>query len=93
MSVTRDIQVMNAVGLHARPAATFVRQAQKFQSIVKVENLSTSSQSVNAKSLLSLLSIGVQRNHKIRIHADGADQDDALQTLVELIENRCGEAE
>jgi phosphotransferase system HPr (HPr) family protein len=93
MVISKEIPVTNSIGLHARPAATFVKQALAFKSTLQVENLTTASKLVNAKSLLSLLSIAVQKNHIIRIHANGIDEQEATETLADLIAHRCGEPE
>jgi phosphotransferase system HPr (HPr) family protein len=78
--------------LHARPAAEFVKTAGKFPCNITVCNLTTSGKTVNAKSILSVLTLGVQQNHTIRIETDGEKEEEALKALKELIENNFGEA-
>lgn len=85
------IQVKNKVGLHARPAALFVQTANKFQSKVKVQNLTTKGGFVDAKSIIMVLTLGVMKDHEVLIQTDGPDSDAALDALKSLIENNFGE--
>lgn len=86
------IQVKNKVGLHARPAALFVQTAAKFASKVKVKNLTSNGNFVDAKSIIMVLTLGVMKDHEVVIHTDGADADAALEALKSLIEANFGEA-
>jgi phosphocarrier protein HPr len=86
------IQVKNKVGLHARPAALFVQTANKFQSKVKVKNLTTKGDFVDAKSIIMVLTLGVMKDHEVLIQTDGPESDAALDALKVLIENDFGEA-
>ena len=86
------IQVKNKVGLHARPAALFVQTANKFQSKVKVKNLTTKGDFVDAKSIIMVLTLGVIKNHEVVIQTEGTDADAALDALRSLIESNFGEA-
>lgn len=91
MATSLELTVVNKVGLHARPAAQFVKKAASFKSQVQVENLSKVTKAVNAKSLLSLLSISVQKQDHIRITASGEDESQAVDALRELVESNFGE--
>jgi phosphotransferase system HPr (HPr) family protein len=91
MSKTLEIVVTNKVGLHARPAALFVKEASRYSSKVLVENMSRNTAAVNARSILSVLSIGVNQNDRIRLTADGADEEQAIEGLLGLIERNFGE--
>jgi phosphocarrier protein HPr len=93
-SVMRSVEVVvpNASGLHARPATLFTQKAAEFQARITVENLDRGKGPVDAKSLLMLLTVGVSRDHRIRLSADGADEDAAIEALVGLIESGLGEA-
>lgn len=91
MSESKEITVRNKVGLHARPAAAFVKKAASFKSTIKVENLTTSSNPINAKSFVSLLSIEVKKNDCIRITCEGVDENEALEGLCELVRTNFGE--
>lgn len=86
------LEVRNPSGLHARPAAAFVQAAARFSAEVKVANLSRDpDRQVAARSLLSVLALGVSRGHRIRLTAEGDDAEAALATLTELIEGGLGE--
>lgn len=92
MTASKEVVVHHKVGLHARPAATFVKTANKYTCQITVENLSNQSEPVNAKSILGILSSGVEMNHKIRITTEGENEEEALEALCELIETNFGEA-
>jgi len=93
MSKSFEITVTHEVGLHARPAAMFVKQASQFKSKIMVENLSRGSKSVNARSILSVLSIGVNQNDKIRLTIEGEDEDQAMEALHNLISGNFSDSE
>lgn len=80
MSVT----VKNKVGLHARPATFFIQKANEFKASIWIEK---EERRVNAKSLLGVLSLGIVGETPIRIIADGADEQDAVKALVDLVES------
>ncbi len=87
-----DIIVTHSVGLHARPAAEFVKTAGKFSCNITVCNLTTAGKTVNAKSILSVLTLGVQQGHTIRIETEGEKEEEALAALKDLIQSNFGEA-
>lgn len=80
----KDVLVQNQVGLHARPATFFIQKANEFKSSIWVEK---EERRVNAKSLLGVLSLGIVGNTTIRILADGADEEQAVEALVKLVES------
>lgn len=86
------ISVKHKVGLHARPASLFVQTAAKFSSKIKVKNLTTNGNFVDAKSIIMVLTLGVMRDHEVVIQTDGTDADAALEALKLLIEGNFGEA-
>jgi phosphocarrier protein FPr len=88
---TLELAIVNRSGLHARPAHLFVEAAARFASRITVENLDRASRPVDAKSILMLLTAGVQRRHRIRLTADGADEAEALDCLAELVAAGLGE--
>jgi phosphotransferase system HPr (HPr) family protein len=88
-----ELQVDNPSGLHARPAAAFVRAACTFQSDIRVANLTTGSDPVTAKSIIGVLGLGVERGHRIRVLVDGADEGAAAEALRVLVETGLGEGE
>ncbi len=79
----KDVTVQNQVGLHARPATYFIQKANEFKSSIWVEK---DERKVNAKSLLGVLSLGIMGDTSIRIIASGADEEQAVNDLVNLIE-------
>lgn len=81
------LKVINEVGLHARPAAEFVKAAAQFKCKLMVRNATRDSASADAKSILSVLTLGVEKNHEIELSAEGEDEAQAIQTLRELIES------
>lgn len=80
----KDVVVQNQVGLHARPATFFIQKANEFKSSIWVEK---EERRVNAKSLLGVLSLGIVGNTAIRVIADGADEEAAVNALVQLVES------
>lgn len=91
MKSTLKIQVKHPAGLHARPASLFVKTASKFKSSIQVENLTEGRTFVNAKSILSILTLGVSQDHEINILAEGEDAEEATEALEELINDNFGE--
>jgi len=86
------IQVRNKVGLHARPASLFVQTAAKFSSRIKVKNLTTNGNFVDAKSIIMVLTLGVMKDHEVVIQTEGEDADAALAALRSLIDSDFGES-
>jgi phosphotransferase system HPr (HPr) family protein len=86
------VVVTHKVGLHARPASMFVQTANKFKSQIKVQNLTSNGNLVDAKSIIMVLTLGVMKDHEILIQAEGPDGDAALAALKTLVENNFGEA-
>ena len=83
MMISQDVTIQNNVGLHARPATFFVQKANSFKSSVWVEK---GDRRVNAKSLLGVLSLGIGKGTVITLISDGADEEEALEGLVGLIQ-------
>jgi phosphotransferase system HPr (HPr) family protein len=80
-----QVTVTHPVGLHARPAAAFVKLANQFNADIRVRNLTNPSDWANAKSILSLLVTGVRQNDRIEIQAEGTDESPAVEALEELV--------
>ena len=78
----KEVLVQNQVGLHARPATFFIQKANTFKSSIWIEK---EERKVNAKSLLGVLSLGIAQGMSISISADGTDENDAVNALIELI--------
>jgi phosphocarrier protein FPr len=85
-----DIVIHNPTGLHARPAKVFVNTAKQFESDIRVEH---GEKKANAKSLISMLTLGVESGSQIRILVDGADEEAALQELQTAVANGLGEGD
>jgi phosphocarrier protein len=81
--VARQVQVVNALGLHARAAARFVRLASSFQSQIRVTR---GARTMDGKSILGLLLLAAARGSTIQISADGQDESEALAALCALAE-------
>jgi len=82
-----QLKIINAVGLHARPAAEFVKMASQFKCGLTIRNLTRGSVDVDAKSILSVLTLGVEKDHEIELTAEGEDELQAIQSLRDLIES------
>ena len=85
---SQEAVVNNQVGLHARPATFFIQKANEFKSAIWVEK---DERKVNAKSLLGVLSLGIVGGTTIRIIADGADEQAAVDGLIKLVESGLAE--
>ena len=80
--ISREITITNSIGLHARPATFFIQKANAYKASVWVEK---EDRRVNAKSLLGVLSLGIAQGMTVTLLADGQDEEDALDGLVNLI--------
>ncbi len=80
----KEVTVQNHVGLHARPANCFLQKAHEFKSSIWVEK---EERRVNAKSLLGVLSLGIVGGTSIKVIADGADEQQAVDSLIKLVES------
>ena len=87
------LAITNRLGLHARPAAKFVQTAARFESDVRVQDLTNGRGPVNAKSINGVTTLGVLRGHEIRISARGADAQGVLEALQELARENFGDVE
>ncbi len=76
--------VNNEVGLHARPASFCIQKANEFKCSIWIGR---DERRVNAKSLLGVLSLGVTNGYTVEISADGADEQEAVDALCNLLEN------
>jgi dihydroxyacetone kinase phosphotransfer subunit len=83
--------VINPSGLHARPAAMFVKTAARFDALVEIENVDAGSGPVSAASLLALIALGVGRGARVRVRARGREAQPAIDALRALVEEGFGE--
>lgn len=88
---SQQTTICNASGLHARPAAVFSKAAAQFESNVTIKKAEAEGDGVNAKSMLALMSQGLACGTKVEVAADGADEQEAVKALVELLDSGCGE--
>ena len=82
--VRRSVAISNEQGLHARPADMIARLATQFESRITI---SKDAQKVDAKSILNLLTLGAEAGSKLEIEAEGADAQQAVDALADLIES------
>ncbi len=86
----KEVLIANKTGLHARPASMFVQTANKFHSKIV---LKTAQKEVDAKSILSILSLGLTKGSSVILQVEGDDEEAAMQSLTDLIASKFGEAE
>jgi phosphocarrier protein HPr len=84
----RTVQVRNKFGLHARPAAEFVKLANQFKSEIMVRKFDLE---VNGKSIMGMMMLAAECGVEITVRAAGADAEDAVKELVGLVERGFGE--
>ncbi|HSM56281.1 MAG TPA: phosphoenolpyruvate--protein phosphotransferase [Candidatus Sulfomarinibacteraceae bacterium] len=83
-----EVVIRNPTGLHARPAKVLVNTAKQFDSDIHVMH---GQKKANAKSLISLLTLGAERGAQIRVTADGDDEEQAINSLKDAIRGGLGE--
>lgn len=85
---SRDVEISNRLGLHARAAARFVHTASSFTSHIQIER---DGQQVDGKSILGLLLLAATQGAQVCISAEGPDADEAVTALCALVEDHFGE--
>ncbi|MCE9519971.1 MAG: HPr family phosphocarrier protein [Verrucomicrobia bacterium] len=85
MTCSKEFSIVNKMGMHARPAAQFVKRANRYQCDVWVEK---DDEQVNGKSIMGLMMLAAGQGAKLLITTDGHDAEDAMKELGELIQ--CG---
>ena len=83
--IEKNVVVRNRAGIHARPAALIVQTAAQFASHIEFRN---DHESINAKSIMGIITLGAGYNSTITISADGEDENEAVERLAQLFENR-----
>ena len=86
--IKREMTITNNIGLHARPATFFIQKANSFKSSIWIEK---DDRRVNAKSLLGVLSLGIAKGMVVTLVADGQDENDALDGLINLVQSGLAE--
>jgi len=84
-TVSREVAILNQYGIHARPAAMFVKTAQKFDADVTVERDDVK---VSGKSIMGLMTMEASCGTKIKIIAEGIDATQAVDELQKLVEHK-----
>ena len=88
--ISRDIEIKNKLGLHARAAAKLVHTAARFKSDIKIRK---GDEEVDGKSILGILLLAAGRGTLVTVKADGADERDALEAVEKLIDSKFDEVE
>ncbi len=84
--------VLNPSGIHLRPAAVFVTAAAAFASRITLENLTLGRPAQDAKSMIGVMTAGSRQGHRVRVTAEGPDEDAAIRALGMAIDSGLGEA-
>lgn len=87
-ALSRDMKIENKHGMHARPAALFIKVASKFESDILIEKDETK---VSGKSIMGLLTLELYAGSVMKVHADGPDAEEALDAIEELVRNKFDE--
>jgi phosphocarrier protein len=90
MSISRNIEIINKLGLHARAAAQLVQLASGFSSHIEIEK---DARRVNGKSIMGVMMLAAGKGSQIILHVDGEDEQESMDKLEELINNRFNEDE
>lgn len=88
--IKTNVHIINKLGLHARASAKFVSTTMRFQSHIDV---SKQNQTVNGKSIMGVMMLAASQGTTLTLQIDGPDEAEMEKALLELINNRFGEAE
>ncbi len=80
--IERDAKIVNPLGMHARPAAEFVKLASRFKSAVEVRK---DDLAVNGKSIMGVMMLAAERGSSLTIKTDGEDAESAMDALLALV--------
>lgn len=83
---SKEITLVNATGLHARPASDFVTLAGKFKSSIHIQR-SDEERKYNGKSMVMLMTLGLAQGESATIYAEGEDEKEAVESLADLVAN------
>jgi phosphocarrier protein len=86
----QEVEIINKLGLHARASTKLTQVASQFASQIWIER---GSRRVNAKSIMGVMMLAASKGSKITLEASGDDETQAIDALIELINNRFGESE
>ncbi|MBW7863619.1 MAG: HPr family phosphocarrier protein [Candidatus Hydrogenedens sp.] len=87
--LTEEVMVVNPLGVHARPAASLVQTTLKYQSDVFIE---FKGNTVNAKSIMGLLTLGAARGSRLTVVCSGPDAEDAMAAVRQVVASGFGES-
>lgn len=88
--ICENVTIINKLGLHARASAKFVQLASTFDCEITLER---NGQTVNGKSIMGIMMLAASKGSELRICTDGTDENKALTSLIELVNDRFGEDE
>ncbi len=88
--IRRTLTIVNRLGLHARAAARLVGLTSQYQSSIEIER---NGRRVNGKSIMGVMMLAAAQGSEITIHADGADEAEAMAAIEALVRERFGETE
>ena len=86
--ISKEMTIVNKLGMHARAAAKFVNLASTFNSTIELEK---GSRRVNGKSIMGVMMLAAGKDSRIIVHAQGDDEALAIESLEELINDGFGE--
>ena len=86
--VEQEVTIVNKFGLHARPAMSFVKLANKFTCSIEVTK---GALAIDGKSIMSIMRLAATKGTKLKIIADGEDASEAIDALDELVKSSFGE--
>ncbi len=90
MSISKNIEIINKLGMHARAAAQFVQLASSFASHIEIEK---DKRRVNGKSIMGVMMLAASKGSEITLYTNGEDEEESMSKLEELINNRFNEDE
>ena len=86
--ITKEITILNRLGLHARPSAMFVKICNRFKSEIWVEK---DGEQINGKSIMGLMMLAAGQGSKLLVTCEGSDAEKALQEIEDLVLRRFDE--
>ncbi len=90
MSISKNIEIINKLGMHARAAAQFVQLASSYASHIEIEK---DKRRVNGKSIMGVMMLAASKGSEITLYTNGEDEEESMNKLEELINNRFNEDE
>ncbi len=82
---SKKVKIINRAGIHARPAALLVQKANEYDSQIFLEK---NSEKINGKSIMGIITLGATFDSEINIIAEGNDEEEAVQAIATLFENK-----